>query len=120
MHLKSTTRRRLFASFALVFGMLCGVVEPLYQNFQDQFAASRQRDVVAPSPVTTVSLGGPTELNSGISFRKGRAQALAPDQSVVTALQSSIFLPVTCNMRYLAPNLTLGFGRSPPSSSPTI
>ena len=114
LHWKSTTRRRLFASFAIVFCMLCAAAEPLYSNFSDQSATSPQRDVVAPRPFTSVSLGGPTKLTSGISFRKNRAHALAPDESIKTALQSSSFLFVACNVRCLAADVTIGFGRSPP------
>jgi hypothetical protein len=117
LHSKSKTRTRLFASFALVFGMLCGAAEPLYQNFQDQFAVSPQRDLVAPRPFTSVSLGSPTKLKSGVSFRKNGTQALALDSSVGTALQSSGFLSPGCNVRCLAADVTLGFGRSPPALS---
>jgi hypothetical protein len=115
LHWKSTTRRRLFASIALVFGMLGGAAEPLCQSFQDQFAVSPQRDLVAPRPFTSVSLGGPTKLKSGISFRKNGPQALAPNAAIGTALQSSGFLFLSCNVRCLAADVTLGFGRSPPS-----
>lgn len=102
---------------ALVFGLLCGVVEPLYQNFQDQSAVSPQRDLVAPRAFATVSLGGPTKLTSGISFRKNGTHALASGESVRAALQISSFLSLSCHVRCLAADVTLGFGRSPPSLS---
>jgi hypothetical protein len=119
LHLRFTTRRKLVPSFALVFCLLCGAAEPLHQNFQNQ-TASPDRDLVAPRPVTAVSLGGSTKLKSGISFRKNRTQALAPDEAVGTVLQSSRLLSVTCNVRYLAADVTSGSGRSPPPSYLTI
>ena len=100
--------------------LLCGAAEPLYSNFQHLSAVSPQRDLVAPRPFSSISLGSPTKLKSGVSYRKNGAQALAPDESSETALQSSSFLTVTCTLRYLATDVTLGFGRSPPPLSLTI
>jgi len=108
----------LVASFALVFWLLCGTAEPLDATFQNQSGVSPQCDgVVAPSPVTALSLSRPAKLKAGTSSRKNRTQALAPDKSVGTGLQSSGFLPVTCNGRSFAADVTVGFGRSPPSFS---
>lgn len=99
--------------------LLCGAVESLYPD-QDASAVSPPREVAAPRAVTTVSLGGPTKLTSGISFRKNRVHTLAPNESVRAALQSSSFLSVACNVRYFAADVQLGFGRSPPLLSLTI
>jgi hypothetical protein len=120
LYSRFTTRRKLFAPLALVLSLLCGAAEPLYSNPHDQFAVSVQRDLVAPRPLASVSLGGPTKLKAGTSFRKNRTQALAPDESVGTTLQSSSLLSVACNVTYLAAVVTLGSGRSPPSFSLTI
>ena len=118
LHLKFTTRKRLLASLALVFCLLCGAAEPLQSSFQEQSGPSPQRDsVVAPRPFAAVSLGRPAKAKSGITFRKSRAKALAPDKSSGATLQTSSGLSITCHVRHLAADVALGFGRSPPSLS---
>jgi hypothetical protein len=115
LYLKVTSRRRLLPSLALVLCLLCGAAEPQYSSFRDQSELSPQRDsVVAPRPVTAVSLGCPAKLKSGISFRKSRAKAVAPDKSAAATLQPFSVLSVTCHVRHLSHDVALGFGRSPP------
>jgi hypothetical protein len=117
LHLKFTTRRRLLASAALVFCLVCGAAEPVYSSFQDPSGPSPQGDssVVAARPGAGATLGRLAKPKSGVSFRKSRAKALAPHKSARATLQTSGGLSITCHVRHLAVDVALGFGRSPPS-----
>lgn len=118
MPLKFTSRSRLLPSLALVLCLLGGAAEPFYSSFQDHSDLSSDRDsVVAPRPVTAISLGRPAKLRSGVSFRKNRPQAVRARKSPAATLPASSLRFVSCHVRHLTADVALGFGRSPPALS---
>ena len=116
LHLKFTSRGRLLPSLALVVGLLCGVAEPLSPDFQDQFSFSHgQRTVLAFRVLGAISVGRPAKLRSGAGFRKNRSKAVVANLSAMAVLRASSVPSVTLGARLVTSDVSVGYGRSPPS-----
>jgi hypothetical protein len=113
---KLKTRKRLAASFALVFCLLGGVTGPQQPATPSRPVVSPQRHgVVSPGLITSVSLGRPVTIKTDATFRKKRAQAIALNQIVATVLQRFAISVASYHQHYLSADLAPGLGRSPPA-----
>ena len=115
LHLQFTTRRRLLPSFSLVVCLLLGSAGQAFASF-DSRGTSPDRDLLLTRRSTAAfSQWSPAKLRVGVSSRKTGSTLVAPPKTSSVLLRSRRFLSLEHHQRYLFNDVSLGFGRSPPS-----
>ena len=116
LHLQFTTRRRrLLPSFALVVCLLLESAGQAFGSF-DSHGTSPDRDLLLTRRSTAAfSQWSPAKLRVGVSSRKTGSTLVAPPKTPSVLLRSRRFLSDEDHRRYLFNDVSLGFGRSPPS-----
>jgi hypothetical protein len=95
--------------------LLLGSAGQAFASF-DFHNESPDRDaLLARRSTAAFSQWSPAKLRTGVSSRKTGSTLIAPPKTASVLLRSLRFLSIDHHQRYLFDDVSLGFGRSPPS-----
>jgi hypothetical protein len=100
----------------VVICLLLGSAGQAFASFDFHSVSSDCDALVARRSTASFSQWSPAKLRAGISSRKTGSTLLAPPKTASVLLRSRRFLSIEHHQRDLSNDVSLGFGRSPPSS----
>ena len=117
MDLQFTSRRtRLLPSLSLVICLLLGSAGQAFSTFDSQQSQSHNPDLsLARRSTASFSQWSPAKLRSAASSRRTGSKLLAPPKTISASLRDFHFVSSAHLQRHLSNDVSLGFGRSPPS-----